>query len=508
MSAAAQTAVFRADASVAIGGGHVRRCLALADALAALGWRCVFAVAAETTATVSALATSGHRVVRLDHSDEAAALNRALPEGCRLMVTDHYSRDARLERACRGWAQRIAAIDDLADRAHECDWLIDQSTGRAPRDYEDLVPQTCTVLAGPAYALLNRRFHAARRKSRAARSSVRRLLVSFGTTDAGGATVLALNAVAMGLPRAEVDVICGAANPRLETIALMCRELAPRARLLIDVEDTAAVMAEADVAVGGGGVMALERCCLGIPSVLLILSQNQRANAVALDASGAALVVGDAATADPEAVAAALRSLMSDDDRRRQMAERALAVCDGLGVNRVRAAVHAPQRAKDGAEISLRPAGRADMSLMLEWQRAPGARQFARDQAPPEPEAHRRWLETKLGDPGCVFNIVLHDGEPAGVLRYDPLHGERYEVSLLIAKERQGRGLGGAALRLGSVMLAESEIVADIHPENQASLSAFANAEYLRESERIWRRPPLAVSTSPTTIPDLAQADR
>ncbi|MBY0431842.1 MAG: hypothetical protein K2Q10_11635, partial [Rhodospirillales bacterium] len=112
------TAVFRADAEPAIGGGHVMRCLTLADALAARGWRCHFACRPGTPEMVLALAASGHAVVPLADPSPAALAAR-WPAGCGLLVVDNYGLDAAYERACRPWAGRILVFDDLADRPHD-----------------------------------------------------------------------------------------------------------------------------------------------------------------------------------------------------------------------------------------------------------------------------------------------------------------------------------------------------------------------------------------------------
>lgn len=121
-------AVFRADASPAIGGGHVRRCLSLADALAAAGWEIVFAASPQTFETMPALVRATYRHVALPPgADEARELRDRIPDGCTLLVVDHYGREAEFERYCRGWAAHILVIDDLVDRRHDCDMLVDQT---------------------------------------------------------------------------------------------------------------------------------------------------------------------------------------------------------------------------------------------------------------------------------------------------------------------------------------------------------------------------------------------
>src|SRR6185312_2645513 len=124
-------AIFRTDASVTIGGGHVRRCLVLADALAQAGWAIGFVCGAAARSIVPALGRRGFAVT------EPAAFEKA-PVRCDLLVVDDYRLDAAFERAARPWAKRILVIDDLANRPHDCDVLLDQSPGRAREVYDGL----------------------------------------------------------------------------------------------------------------------------------------------------------------------------------------------------------------------------------------------------------------------------------------------------------------------------------------------------------------------------------
>ena len=153
--AEAPRAIFRADASPKIGGGHVMRCLTLADELRRRGWTCAFATRPGAEETVPSLASSGHVVFHLsgEEQDEAREIEKGLGE-CALLVADHYGRDEKFETAARQFASRVFVIDDLADRAHDCDFLLDQTYGRQFSDYAGLVPGGAKLLMGTDYALL------------------------------------------------------------------------------------------------------------------------------------------------------------------------------------------------------------------------------------------------------------------------------------------------------------------------------------------------------------------
>ena len=177
------------------------RCLTLAEALTEQGWHVGFAVNAEAPSVVPSLADAVADILILGEDDEVAALKERWPEGVALLVVDHYGRGAAFELGCRPWAATIVAIDDLADRCHRADLLLDQTQGRNEADYRSLTCPDCRLLLGARFALLRPQFQACRRRALARRGSdgpAQRLLVSFGATDSAGGTVMALQA---GSPR-------------------------------------------------------------------------------------------------------------------------------------------------------------------------------------------------------------------------------------------------------------------------------------------------------------------
>ena len=481
----ARKAIFRTDASVAIGGGHVRRCLVLADALAEAGWEIGFVCGAAARSVVPALGSRGFAVM------EPAAFEKA-PARCDLLVVDDYRLDGAFERAARSWARRVLVIDDLAKRAHDCDVLLDQSPGRERGAYAGLVPQDCELLLGPSYALLDPRFRAARRQLKAI-GKVERIFLNFGTTDTTNATSLALEAIAQAQLGAAIDILIGSAAPHLAALRTKVAVLGAGVSLQVDVDNVAALMRGADLAIGAGGVGALERCALGLPSAILTVADNQHDNARALAASGAALYCGDIGSRTAKEIAASLKRLAADQVERAAMSDAAAALVDGFGAARVRMSCDAPLRAKDGRIVLLRQASFADSAAMLAWQSAPGARAYARDPAAPKPGEHERWLKAKLADPDCIFNIVLWGDEPVGILRFDRLPvRDASEVSILIAAGRQGLGIASAALALGKRLLPRDRVVAAIHAANRGSIRLFEAAGYRAAGAGEWILEPTA----------------
>lgn len=308
------------------------RCLALADGLSAAGWRCSFAVGAETEATVPALAASAHDCFVADGMDAAAMASLAghMPDGADLLVVDHYGWSADQEASCRSWARRILVIDDLADRAHDCDLLLDQTLGREDGDYGALVASPCGMLLGPDFALLRPQFTASRDAalSRPGERPLGRLLVSFGASDPHLMTALVLRGIAAtGLDLA-IDVIVGA-DDRATFGGL------DNVTVHVAVSDMAALMARVDLVVGTAGVSSWERCCLGLPAIVIVTADNQLNIAAQLERAGAIRLLGNHQTVDADSIAQAITAMAHDACGRAAMSHKAAMICDGLGVGRV-----------------------------------------------------------------------------------------------------------------------------------------------------------------------------
>lgn len=287
---------------------------------------------------VPALSRSRFRVAPLGTAAavEPGALRALWPEGCELLVVDHYGLDVAYESECRPWARRILAIDDLADRRHDADVLLDPTLGRGAADYAALVSGGCEVLTGPRYALLRSEFAAARAAALDARDrACGRLLVTLGVTDPGNLTETVLEGIAASGLALAVDVVLGSSAPHLSRVLARAQAMPQPTRVLVDAGDMAALMTAADLAIGAAGGTAWERCCLGLASITVTVAENQRPISDALVRAGAIESLGSGAGLTPEAVCAALVRLATDSKKRLRMARDAATVCDGRGADRV-----------------------------------------------------------------------------------------------------------------------------------------------------------------------------
>jgi UDP-2,4-diacetamido-2,4,6-trideoxy-beta-L-altropyranose hydrolase len=326
--------VFRADAGVAIGSGHVMRCLALSRVFSAVDWSVGFAATKETFDSVKAFASFNFKklILAAGIEEEADLIAMRWPKGADVLIVDHYGRDKLFERACRGWAKRIVVIDDLADRAHDCDLLFD-SNAMSDIPYRQKVPKTCRIFVGPSYALLDPAFARARPAALCRRDGrpVERVFVSFGQIDADNVTERALAALDAARFDGAVDIILGRAAPNL---AAMETHVNDRVTLHIDISNVPELMSRADIAIGAAGATSWERCCLGLPSIVIRIADNQRFLGPLLAQSGAAIDLGPHNTVTDAEITDAIKSVLTDERKRRLMAEAASRLVDGEGTRR------------------------------------------------------------------------------------------------------------------------------------------------------------------------------
>lgn len=306
--------LFRVDASLAMGSGHVMRCLTLARALRERGHHCLF-VSREHPGHLNAyVQDQGFELYRLPmgrsqdrdlyHTHWLGASQEEDALACRpaietfqpdWLVVDHYALDARWEKTLRPYCRELMVIDDLADRPHLCDLLLDQTFGRNAEDYKPWVPADCTLLCGSQYALLRPEFTALRAYSLRRRESpkLEHLLITMGGVDKDNATGQVLQALASSeLPaNCHITVVMGATAPWLAEVRQQAAQLPWPTTVKVGVSDMAQLMADSDLAIGAAGATSWERCCLGMPTLMVVLADNQREVAVGLQRSGAAQVL-------------------------------------------------------------------------------------------------------------------------------------------------------------------------------------------------------------------------
>lgn len=308
------------------------RCLTLADALRTRGGTTTFLCAPLADTWASVVRDRGHALV--ERSPDHEWTRADLPATTSWVVVDHYALGAAWETAIRPDAGHVLAIDDLADRDHACDVLLDQNylPDRA-RDYAGRVPTACRLLLGPEWALVRPEYAAARDTVQRVHGRVGRVLVFFGGSDPVHLTERALEALSQpGLDDLDVDIVCSV--DRRRHAALDARAAARgRTRVFGPQPHLAPLMCEADVALGAGGSTTWERLCLGLPALVVTVAANQEHVAAAMAQDRLIVLLGRAADVTAGQMADAMRRMRAGQDW--PDVARGMQVCDGAGAERV-----------------------------------------------------------------------------------------------------------------------------------------------------------------------------
>ncbi len=364
MSIAVRTVVFRADAGLHIGTGHLMRCLTLAGALRAEGTESVFVTRTHAGSMFHAIEAEGYRVVTLPgntgqpygshpappaHADWLkanwrldSAATRAVVEAeqAEWLVVDHYALDAAWEEIARPEGVRLMAIDDLADRPHIADNLLDQNAGRQTADYDGLLSPRCILMLGPAHSLLRPEFALLRPEALARREDLdcpKSLLITLGGIDKDNATGLVLKALVASNAALEmrITVVMGNSAPHLEAVRTLAAMMPMHTDIAVGVSDMAALMARVDLCIGAAGSTAWERCALGLPTLQVVLAENQAAAARNMADTGASIALPSPYTPEFADVLAAGLQDLSHAHAYRQMARAAAKLTDGAGASHV-----------------------------------------------------------------------------------------------------------------------------------------------------------------------------
>ena len=351
----------RTDASVNMGIGHVMRCLTLAEALRNNNIDITFISREHDGNLFKFIEDKGFKLKKLKKYTKKFTVNNVYDEWLGLpweidaeetktflcegeswdwLIVDHYALNDNWEKVQRGCTKRILVIDDLADRKHDCDVLIDQTFGRIKEDYKKLVSKETDLLLGANYALLRNEFYNLRSdalKRRSDFSEVHRILVSLGGTDPDNVTEIILKGLNESQldNNVEIDVLLGSNSPHQGSVRKYMNKMSLHASLSIDADDMAQRMLNADLAIGAGGSTAWERCCLGLPSLVTINAGNQNNIVNELHSHGVIINLGEYKQLTSETIARQVNDIYKDIDKLMLMSNKALKIVDGCGASRV-----------------------------------------------------------------------------------------------------------------------------------------------------------------------------
>ena len=333
--------VFRVDASLQMGTGHVMRCLTLANELQQQNHK-IFFICRELTGNHILLIK--YPVLVLPKNDnfqsdslylnwlgatqeqDAEQTIKVIPKNTNLLIVDSYALDEIWHKHLRTYTKKIMVIDDLSDRQFDCDVLLNQNFGTQIEDYKDKVPNDCELLLGCDYALLRPEFPNLREKALIKRKNtkeIKNILISMGGSDITNKTYDILQEVTDDL---NIVVILGELSSHNKMIQNYAKNK-KNVKIVIDANNISGLMLDADLAIGAGGSTSWERCCLGLPTLLYVLSENQRKIAGNLEQLDAVKIVDN--------LEVNLQNILNNFSFWKTMSEKAQTVCDGMGVKRI-----------------------------------------------------------------------------------------------------------------------------------------------------------------------------
>ena len=511
--------LFRCDASRLIGSGHVMRCRTLARQLqrrgAHVSFLCrrqpgdliglleqefeVLALPELPVSTCKGLEGRDLYLAWLGCSQEQdaaqclEALAQASIKSASWLVLDHYGLDARWEaQLLAGFGKspeppKLLVIDDLADRLHQADLLLDQNFfGEVTHQrYRELVPPQCRQLLGPYYALLGPEYSLLHPLV-PLRNELRRVLVFFGGADEFNLTERALEALLdPALTDLEVDVVLGLQSPNRQMIKeLVARR--PHTNLHGPLQSLAGLIARADLAIGAGGATTWERACLGLPSLVVAIAANQLPFAEALDQAGHVQLLGDGTNVTSEQIRSALLTQIAEP----KAGNDPRALTDGWGAVRLAMAMLGPRGA-----ITLRPAKASDEALLLHWANDPQVRANSFSTDPISPADYHDWFQKGLTNLNRLLLIATAaDGCPIGHIRLlrqeSRAHAVASEAKLGLSLDRcvRGHGLAPDLVQLGLRAMEKrwgpaTEAIAEALSNNTAISACFARVSFTIDSE-------------------------
>lgn len=339
--------LIRVDASATIGSGHVMRCLTLACALKERGLRVVFLMRELDGHRFNEVEAKGFNVILLKNSDkndmvcwksdaiQTIEIISKLTFLLDWIIVDHYALDARWEEQLQAYTKKMMVIDDLADRPHCCDMLLDQNVHlNMEKRYQHLLSRETELLLGPTYALLRKEFLQYRNQRKEYAGVIKKILVFFGGGDNVQLTIKTVD-ILLKLYGKDIEIsVIGKAYSEKNEIEKFCTPF-NNVNYFSQVSNIAELMLDADLSIGAGGSTTWERCCMGLPSLVISVADNQVEISKTVDQMGAIKYLGDANHLTTEIFSGHISNIMNDSSTLKKISSKAHQLVDGMGCERV-----------------------------------------------------------------------------------------------------------------------------------------------------------------------------
>ena len=342
--------LFRVDSSHQMGTGHLMRCLVLADLLKKNGTTVEFICRSHKGDSIDKIISNDFKVYELaapknneletssqysqwlgvkQKKDADDCVDLIKLEKVNWVIVDHYGIDEQWHKQIKPYCEKLMVIDDLADRNFDCHLLLNQNLGIEKKCYDNKVPLDCTLLLGTKYALLRPEFSSLRYKAITKRkntSSVNDIIISMGGNDINNIT----HSILENIPNNyNITVVLGKNSPHNKMLNNYVKD--KNIKILIDSNNMAGLMLDADLAIGAGGSTSWERCCLSLPAFIFQMDENQRMIVKHLVKFGSVKLIENV-----ESIKSNLEDFQNNLSPWALMSRKSESICDGLGADRVR----------------------------------------------------------------------------------------------------------------------------------------------------------------------------
>ncbi len=475
----------RIEANFTTGMGHMVRCLAITNSLPKDKYEVFYFISIDSQVVKDTLEKYSVKVITLpvcyDEQEDGGWIRNYCTENkimFSFFISDNYNLSSKWENIIASVSNTVIAIDDLANRQHNVNYLIDTGLGRREQDYLDLCAEPVSMLLGEKFAILRPEFCLKRILSinnRLKTKSLNSLLISFGATDPHNDSLKVLNIIESLGFIGTVNVLTTSLNENLAELEAKVLKN-KKVFLHVDSQLVADIIHDSDLAIGALGSSAIERIFLGLPSVCIVTEKNQEFNGKQLSEKEVIKL------SQADLIEQTLRSCLKPSfmDEWAQMSKNCLSLYDELGIFRILSQVFNVSQ-----EIELIDMTKDHCLELFNWQTEPGNRKYSRSEIPPTWDEHVNWFHNALNDVQRNMWIIQFNGQNSGYVRLDQMKCQE-EVSILISQKYRRLGIGYLALQAIKEKSKFSNILATVHQENIASIDLFTGAGFLKKSENTY----------------------
>ncbi len=474
--------LLRTDGNPAIGTGHVMRCLALAQALRDAGGSATFLSSTLPETLTARLKQEQCAVLSLGISaygraDVLETARCARDIGADWLIVDGYSFDADYQAQAKAQGLNVLFIDDYGHAENYAADIVLNQNIYAREDMYKYVGASTSLMLGTRYALLRKEFWPWQTWMPNTPEQAKNILVTLGGYDTHNAVAKVIDVLKNIREPIGVTVLVGRDDPRFPEVQESIRDSGVPFRLASNVTNMPELMAESDVAISAGGTTCYELAFMQLPAMTVVLADNQRMLAQAMEDAGLSINLGTADDLEKATLIEYVTGLLMNKQQRSRRSAQGGKCVDGQGASRVCMRL-------TGDPLRLRPANDGDANLLWEWANDPAARASAFSTDPIPWEEHVAWFERKIRDPLCsIFIAIDVDEKPVGQTRFDLTETEEAEMDVSVAREARGKKFAAPLIDLSVRKFFAStgvhRVSAHVREDNEYSIRSFERAGFL-----------------------------